>query len=225
MSSERERYPGAGGAGAPGESGAAVRRPVRRSGRPGRRPAAPRLARTYGAQITRFGSSLHVDKEGRRTAPLSHQAVALLLDLARLLAVLAAHRERQRAQALLADFLAALEAVAVGALFQAAQRLVDLVERLGLHLDERELDLVLDVQLGRFRGVEHALDGTAGAFRAHAAHPPLHLAVDLAAAFLEDALQFVVPIGVHVFPSMSAHMSPAPFPLRDLQPKPEALMQ
>ena len=54
------------------------------------------------------------------------RALALRGLLPRLLAILAADRERQRAQPRLGDLVAALEAVAVVALFQPRQRLVDL---------------------------------------------------------------------------------------------------
>src|SRR5262245_21643353 len=66
------------------------------------------------------GSALHVDEQRCRTPALRHQAVALELHLASLLAVLAANREGQRPQSLLVDLVAALEAVAVGALFEPA---------------------------------------------------------------------------------------------------------
>src|SRR3990170_4704155 len=78
-----------------------------------------------------------VEEEGGRAATLSEHALPPLGHLARLLAVLAADRERQRPEAALRDLLAALEAVPVAALFQTRQGLVDLLERLGLHLDER----------------------------------------------------------------------------------------
>ena len=102
-------------------------------------------------------------------------ALALLRDFARLFAVLAADRERQRAQPALGDFLAALEAVAERALFETAERLLDLVERLRLHLDEGELDIVLNVRLGALGRVEHALGRAVGALRAHVADLFLHL--------------------------------------------------
>ena len=54
----------------------------------------------------------------RRAAPGVELTLALLGDLPGLFAVLAADRERQRPQALLGDFLAALEAVAVVALLE-----------------------------------------------------------------------------------------------------------
>src|SRR5213078_2495400 len=109
-------------------------------------------------------------------------------------------------------------AVAVGALFEPPQRFVDLVQRLRLHLDQREFDLVLNIQLRALGRVEHALDGAARALRAHVAHPALDLTHDFAAALLEDALQLVVPNRVHRLPSlcrvMTAHMTPTPFHLR-----------
>src|SRR6188768_2064578 len=138
-------------------------------------------------------SALHVDEQRGRAAALRHQAVALLLDLTRLFAVLAADRERQGAQALLTDFLAALETEPVGRFFEAPKRFFYLIQRLRLHLDEGEFDFILNVQLGAFRRVQHALPRVASAFRANVAHAPLDFVHDLAAALLEDALEFVVP--------------------------------
>src|SRR5207237_9852677 len=99
----------------------------------------------------------HVEEERGRPALAREHALALLGGLARLFAVLAANRERQRTQPRLGDFVAALEAVAVGPFLQTTERLVDLVERLRLHLDERELDVFLDVDLGALALVEHVV--------------------------------------------------------------------
>src|SRR5450759_5491019 len=160
-------------------------------------------------------SALHVDEERRRAAALCHQAITLLFDLARFLAVLAADREGQRAEPALADFLAALEAVPVGRLFEPPEGLVDLAERFGLHLDEREFDLILNVHLGALRGVQDALDGAPRAFGAHVAHPALHFAHNLAPALFEDLLQLVVAPAFHVLFGrlLTAHMRPS-FPSR-----------
>src|SRR5207248_6867505 len=151
--------------------------------------------------------------EGGGAAALGHQALTLLFHLARLLAVLAANRERQGAQPALADFLAALEAVAVGALFQPPKRFVDLIERFRLHLNQGELDFVLDVGLGALGGVEHALDGASGALRADVPHALLDFAHDFAAALLENILQLGVASTIHLFPGsvMTVHMSATPF--------------
>src|SRR3954469_8984938 len=99
----------------------------------------------YPVKLTRCGSALHVEEERGGAAPRRHQALALLRHFARFLAVLAPHREGQRPEAALRDFLAALEAISVGRLFQAPQRFLDFVERFSLHLDEGEFDLFLDV--------------------------------------------------------------------------------
>ena len=69
---------------------------------------------------------LHVEEE-RRGPAACLQPLRLLSQLACLLAVLAAQRERQRAQTTLGDFVGALEAVAEGALVQTAERLLNLV--------------------------------------------------------------------------------------------------
>src|SRR4051794_25105446 len=70
---------------------------------------------------------LHVEEQAAGAAPRRHLALTLLGNLARFLAVLAADGEGEGAQPLLADLLATLEAVAVGTLVEAQQRIVDLV--------------------------------------------------------------------------------------------------
>src|SRR5436309_16108337 len=97
----------------------------------------------------------HVEEERRRTAPARERPLTLLGRLTRLFAILAADRERQRTQSRVGDFVAALETVAVGPLIQPTEGLVDLVERLRLHLDQRELDVFLDVDLRALALVEH----------------------------------------------------------------------
>src|SRR5215213_221624 len=84
--------------------------------------------------------------EAEAGRPPRQDPLALGGDFARLLAVLAADGEGQRPQAARLDFLAALETAPVGAFFEPFEGLVDAVERLGLHLDQGELDLVLDVR-------------------------------------------------------------------------------
>src|SRR5262245_3168055 len=94
--------------------------------------------------------TLHVEEERRRAATSVHLPLAPLGVLALLLAVLAADRERQCAQSLLGDLLTALETVPVVTVIEPVERIVDLVERLRLHLDERKLQILLDV---RFRAL------------------------------------------------------------------------
>src|SRR4051812_48558393 len=107
------------------------------------------------AEPRNFGSpaSLDVEEQRRGAAPSGKLPLTVLGILAGLFAILAADRERQRAEALLANLFAAIEAVAVIALLEAEQRVVDLVERLGLHLNERELDIFLNVRFGALDGV------------------------------------------------------------------------
>jgi DnaK suppressor protein len=88
--------------------------------------------------------TLHVHEERARAAPGGELTLALLGGLLGLLAILAADREGQRPETLFGDFLAAIEAVAVVARFEAHQGVVHLVERLGLHLNEGKLQIVLD---------------------------------------------------------------------------------
>ena len=112
--------------------------------------------------------------------------------LARLFAILAAHREGQRAQARLRDFVAALEAEAVTAVFETRERFVDLVERFRLHLDQRQLDVFLDVDFGGLALIHHFVR-LLRAVGADAANLPLHFGDELALTLLEHVLEFVVP--------------------------------
>src|SRR5687768_15867673 len=142
-------------------------------------------------------SALHVEEKGGRTAALD-QTLALLRDLASLLAVLAADRERQRAKAALRDFLAALEAVTEGALFEAAKRFLDLREGLRFHLNQRELDVVLNIRFGRLSRVEHPVSRAVGALAADVPNLVLHRTHDLAAALFQNPPQFRVPFPLHL---------------------------
>src|SRR3989344_2492769 len=75
-------------------------------------------------------------------------AFTLLGFLTLLFAILAAKREWQCPQSRLRDLVAALEAVAVEALHQPAERLVDLGQRVDLHLEKREVDVLTRADLG-----------------------------------------------------------------------------
>src|SRR5207237_5996925 len=108
---------------------------------------------TGGAQ-NRTPWLLQIEEERCRSAPGVQLTLTLLDGFLGLFAVLTADGERQRPQALLGDFVAALEAIAVGALLQAGQRIVDFAERFRLHLNERALDVFLNIGFGAFDGVE-----------------------------------------------------------------------
>ena len=71
----------------------------------------------------------HVEEQRARAALAREHPLALLGGFTRLFTILAPNREWQRAQARVGDFLAALEAIAVGSLVQPPKRFVDLVER------------------------------------------------------------------------------------------------
>src|SRR5215212_1382359 len=157
------------------------------NGRWGRRRPHPPAEPASSVDLTR-----HVVEQGRRAAALG-EPLALLGDFARLLAVLAPDRERQRTEPLFGNLVTALEAVAVLPVFEPRQRLVDALQRLGLHLDQRELDVFLDVRFRAFARVEHVVHFQRVALRAHVADLALHLADDLAAAILEDLLQVRIP--------------------------------
>jgi hypothetical protein len=79
-------------------------------------------------------------------------------------AVFAANRERKGSQASFGDSVAALDTDAVGIFAEPPQRYVDLVRLFRLHLDQRELDVFLNVDLGASALAEHlTLLGDAGA--------------------------------------------------------------
>src|SRR5580765_1631164 len=135
----------------------------------------------------------HVHEKRGPTAARLPDALALGSHFTGLFTVLASHREGQRAQPRLADLLAALEAVAVEAFLQPAQRLVDLVERLGLHLDQGELDVLLDGGLAALAGVEHLVHLGLVGLGADTADLALHFAEDFTPTVLEDLLEVLVP--------------------------------
>src|SRR5262245_45714837 len=90
----------------------------------------------------------HVEEERRAVALLRHRLLALGSHLARFFAFLAAHRERQSPETLLRDFSTAVGTVSVGTFLETSQRVVDLRERFGLHLDQRKLDIFLNIGFG-----------------------------------------------------------------------------
>jgi DnaK suppressor protein len=92
----------------------------------------------------------------------------------------------------LRNLIAAFEAVAVSVVFKAPQRGVDLVERLRLHLDERELDILLDVDLRALTLVEDV--ALLVAFHPNVAHPALNFVEQFSAAVFEHLLQLVVAV-------------------------------
>jgi hypothetical protein len=69
-------------------------------------------------------------------------------------AVLATNREGKGSQAPFSDLVAALETDAVRVFVEPSQSDVDLVQRFRLHLDQRELDVFLNVDLGTLALVE-----------------------------------------------------------------------
>src|SRR5215470_12681751 len=135
---------------------------------------------------------LHVEEERRGTTPAGNLPLALFGNFAGLFAVLAAYREWQRTQPLFSDLFATLEAVTVIALLEPRERIVDLVERLGLHLNEREFDVVLDVGLGALDGIEDLVLAAHRRFRADVANLSLNFRLDLAPAVFEHLFQLVI---------------------------------
>src|SRR5712671_2425821 len=141
---------------------------------------------TGGAPNRWDAGCLHVQEQRTRAAPGVELTLALLGGFARLFAVLAANGEGERPQTLLGDFLATVEAVAVAALFETDQRVVDLVQRLGLHLDEREFQFFLDVGFRALDRVEHFVQLAApGTLFAHAAHLTLYFSLQLPTPIVE----------------------------------------
>src|SRR5262249_2266399 len=82
---------------------------------------------------------------------------------------------------------------------ESGQSLLDLVKRFRLHLDERELDVILNVGLGRLSSIEHALRFTQRSFGAHVAHLHLDLVQNLSTALLEDLPKLLVSFAPHLY--------------------------
>lgn len=80
-----------------------------------------------------------------------------------LFTVSAANREREGAQACFGDFAATLQAIAIVAFLETTKRRVYVLQRLRLQLEQRESDLVLNVDFGILGVVEHIAIGDATA--------------------------------------------------------------
>ena len=129
------------------------------------------------------------EEERGRTALLRQHSCTLLSALPGLFTVLAAHSKRQGAEPRLGDLITALETIAVRISFEPPKRLVDLVERLGLHLNQRKLDVLLDIDLGALAIVENVTVPLGP----NVAHSALKVAHQLSAAVLKHLFEFVIP--------------------------------
>jgi hypothetical protein len=78
-----------------------------------------------------------------------------LFRLGRLFARLATHRERQRTESSLRDLALAFDTGPVLARVEPAQRLVDAAQRLGLDLEQGDIDVALDIRVGHFEVITH----------------------------------------------------------------------
>src|SRR5262249_5304939 len=120
----------------------------------------------------------------------------------------------------------AFEAVAVIALLEPRERVVNLVQCLGLHLDERELDVVLDVGLGTLDRIKHLVLAAHRRFSTDVANLALDLRLDFPPTLFEHLFQLVVTgPWLHLSPNFlirfhvaapSVVASDDPFPLYEL---------
>ena len=131
--------------------------------------------------------------------------LALQLDLPDGLAIRAAHCEGQRPQTTAGYLLPALVAVAERPFVEPLQRLGDLVQGLCLHLQQGELDIVLDVGFGILGVVPDIVQRRRGTLRPHVPHLVLNLADDLEASRLQNALELIVASLVHPILRLRPH--------------------
>ena len=130
-----------------------------------------------------------------------HAALALFL------AVAAQQREGQRAQARRRDLLVALLAAPVAAVLEPQDRLVDLLERLALHLHQGEVHFLHEVVDALFLGVAHVVRVHRDRLAQRA-----KLLVDLAPAVFQHSLEQQVALAVDRF-VLACHGIP-PFEVR-----------
>src|SRR4029434_2681875 len=88
------------------------------------------------------------------------------------------------------DLVTALQAVAIGALVESTKGCVHLVERFRLHLDQRELDILLDIDLGALALVQNV--SFLVAIRPGVANLLVYRVQQLPTAILEHFLQLVI---------------------------------
>jgi hypothetical protein len=125
----------------------------------------------------------HFAEECWGGATLRHDAIALLDGLSSRLTIPAPDGKRESPKARVGDLVAAVETVAVAALLKPAKRRVDLFERLRLHLDQRELDFVLDIDFRTFALVEHT--AIVGTVVPHVAHFAVNCVPQVTSTILE----------------------------------------
>ena len=206
---------GVGGAGG-GRRGALTGRAAR-TGRyraaPPERPPGPGPARA--AAIRQAATSGNSDAAPRRAAWRCWRSMAVSRACSHAVQRAANGSARRRRSAI---FRAALLAVAERPLLEAVQRVGDLLERLRLHLQHRELDVVLDLGLRDFRLVAYAMHRCGGALVADVAHLVVDLVDYLAPALLEKTAKLAEPGVAHPsLRSCSSHDQPLP-PRSDAPP-------
>ena len=99
-------------------------------------------------------------------------------------AVSAAHRKRKRVQTRFGNFVSALEAIAIRTFVNATKCRIYLLQRFRLQLDQRESDIVLNLDLAALGGVDHV--PVANPLGSNVANPALHVLRKLRAATLEN---------------------------------------
>jgi len=114
--------------------------------------------------------------------------------LALFLAARAPKRERERGETLPRYLLAALETVAVGALIQADQRVLDLLQRLASQLEQGEIEVFLHERVRHLSLVADFIERPAAVAGAHLPHGVPDLVEDLASPIFEQIAQLCVSL-------------------------------
>ena len=129
---------------------------------------------------------------------MRQRALAVVGHFTNVFTVSASHRERKRSQACFGDLASALGTVAVAPFVDSTQRGVNLVERLRLHLNQREFDVVLSIDLGALCCVEHIT--VRDTVAAHVTNLVLHVVHEFRASTFENRVE--VPKAVRFRPSL-----------------------
>ena len=126
----------------------------------------------------------------------------------------APHCKRQGPQPPFSNLIPTLKTIAVSTRLKPLECFIDLAQRLGFHLNEGKLNLVLDVGFGTLRRVKNALHRNTATLSPHVTHPVVHLGQHVPAAFFEDKFQFGVALTSHRICCCHCHrtLSPSHYP-------------
>jgi hypothetical protein len=116
-------------------------------------------------------------------------------------------REGKGRQALLRDLVAALRTLSVRAAGKPGQCVLDVNERFGLHFEQRDVDVLLQIDVRRLGGIRYS-EQFSSAILADVTELRIEIGLKFAASSFEHLLQLCVAYLAHVLSSVVCAESP-----------------